>query len=182
MECFFVCRRGTVEQFKRMKQGVGLVLGTARPGDVFGLSDILSEQRSYSVSARVLEEATLIGVPREEMLYLLQNSQRFSVEVLRKMGDYCRRLKLKLCHLNEKPLAERLATQLMELARLYGEEHGTAIEITLPLTNRELAEMIGSTPESVSTILRELKQESILHREGRRFFIHKPEELAARYS
>ena len=45
------------------------------------------------------------------------------------------------------------------------------------MTNQKLAEMVGSTPETVSTLLRDLKEASIVERAGQTFVIRRPERL-----
>jgi CRP/FNR family cyclic AMP-dependent transcriptional regulator len=68
----------------------------------------------------------------------------------------------------------RLAALLLDLSRNYGKKtrQGVLINITIP--HHELARFIGSTRETVSATISELKKEKLIIGSGRRFILPNP--------
>jgi CRP-like cAMP-binding protein len=76
----------------------------------------------------------------------------------------------------------RLAKKLLELAESYGQQQdgGKVIEITVPLTQEELAGMIGATRPSVNKVLGLYEDQGAIQRRGRRIAILRPDVLRRR--
>ena len=176
VECYFALE-GVVEVFKRTEQGGSFILKTARPGEFFGLDDVIASDGVYQSSARITAEADLVGIPREEMTNLLESSPAFAAEILSLVADHACSLRGRLTSFVEKPVSARLIETLDHLARFHGTANGEGVRIQLSITNQKLAEMVGSTPETVSTLLRDLKNEHIIDRKGQTFVIRQPERL-----
>jgi CRP/FNR family transcriptional regulator, cyclic AMP receptor protein len=95
----------------------------------------------------------------------------------------CRRLRLMfdlLEDLNTKPLAARLARQLLLLARSYGviEEHGET-RIGLALAQEDLAQLLGASRQRVNQELKALEREGVLRVEPSRLIVVSRERLLA---
>ena len=63
------------------------------------------------------------------------------------------------CFLN---ISGRFAKKLVELAELHGEPEGAEVRIHMPLTQRELAAMVGATRESINKELRVLREKGLV--------------------
>ncbi len=170
VEGYCICA-GTVEVFKRIQQGGALVLGTAHAGAILGMEEILAEHGTYHTSARALFDVQLVGLPREEILGLAQSSSDFARLVAEWLSRDLSRTREELTSIVEKPLYVRLKEKLYELAREYGTPTDGWMEIGMPLTNDELAQMIGTTSGTVSMLLHDLKEEGVVTRKGRTFFV-----------
>ena len=71
----------------------------------------------------------------------------------------------------------RLAKKLLELAASHGVPRPDGVLLDLPLTQEELANMLGVTRESVNRHLSSLRRQGAVSREGRRFLIRDAEAL-----
>ena len=178
VECYFVLD-GVVEVFKRTEDGGSFILKTPSGGDFFGLDDVIASNSAYQSSARVITEAELWAVPREEMSNLLESAPAFAAEILSLIADHACSLRSRLTDFVEKPVSARLVETLDHLARFHGTPNGDGVKIKLSVTNQKLAEMVGSTPETVSTLLRDLKNARVIDRKGQTFVIRQPERLHA---
>lgn len=178
VECYFAVS-GAVEVFKRTQHGGTFILKTTRAGEFLGLDDVIASNGVYQSSARVTSEAELWGIPREEMTNLLESSPAFAAEILSLIADQACSLRDRLTDFVEKPVSERLVETLDHLTRTHGTSNGRETGIQLSITNQKLADMVGSTPETVSTLLRELKQDGVIERKGQTFVIRQPERLSA---
>jgi len=75
-----------------------------------------------------------------------------------------------------KPQA-RLAQTLLKLGSTHGSEIPGGWQISIPLTQSELAEMVRVTTGTIRRLLRDFQEASIVSIENQRYIIHKPEEL-----
>jgi len=176
--CFFIAK-GRLEIFQLLEGGEQLTLQLSKPGDLLGIDEILTNHRAHRSSARVLEESLLVEIPREEILDLLKTSPEFCFEISRWLANQTLAMIRKVDWFYDKSAAERLSETLAELAESHGVSlNGNgAVDIPLPLSNRELAGLVGTTPQTISTLLGPLKKQSILTRRGETIVIEHPEKL-----
>ncbi len=86
--------------------------------------------------------------------------------VVEGIGDQLRERQESLAQFSIIRHVERVRYKLTQLARTHGKVTGGGVRIDLPLTQRLLAEMIGSARETVSLALAELTQNGFVRREG----------------
>lgn len=94
----------------------------------------------------------------------------------------CRRLRLMFDaveDLNTRPLAARLARQLLLLARSYGVEEGTEIRIGLALAQEDLAQLLGASRQRVNQELKGFERQGALRVEPTRLVVLSREKLLA---
>jgi len=92
----------------------------------------------------------------------------------------CRRLRLMFDaveDLNTRPLAARLARQLLLLARSYGVEHGPEIRIGLALAQEDLAQLLGASRQRVNQELKGFERQGALRVEPTRLVVLSREKL-----
>ena len=70
---------------------------------------------------------------------------------------------------------------LLDLAGEYGVEDSRGTLIALKITHQELANLIGSTRETVSLTLSQFKRKSLLTTDGRKVIVTDAESLRALY-
>ena len=187
LDVFVICR-GEVEMVTSLENGGRQVLFTRSQGDLLGAEEVVTKEPVYRETARVLVDALLRVIPRSEFLNLLGHSTPFDLEVLQRVSTKLLHLERKFARFAEKSALERLVEVLLSFAERYGrplpapqpqtgasdaEEEPEYVEITLPLTNLQLAERVGVTPETLSALLASLKEKSIVKRRGRRFVVQR---------
>jgi CRP-like cAMP-binding protein len=173
---YIICN-GELELFKHLERGGNLVFQSSHPGDLLGVEELLLKEASYRACARVREDTVLHVIPRAEFMRLSESSAAFSVELLRKLAHQKLALQQRLVSATENPAWRRLVMTLLELAQEHAHRKENAIEIGIPLTNQDLAEMVGVTPETISALLGALKKKGLVERRGRTFILQDVEEL-----
>ena len=96
------------------------------------------------------------------MQQLLADNQEVSLGVTKLMGLRRRRLERRLKYLLFRSNRERLVHLLLELAEQYGRSTKNGVELGIKLSHQDLANMIGSTRETVTVVLGELQAEGRL--------------------
>jgi CRP/FNR family cyclic AMP-dependent transcriptional regulator len=123
---------------------------------------------------------TLLAVRKADFKELLARHVELYDALLRLN---CRRLRLMfdaLEDLNTRPLAGRLARQVLQLARSYGvEEPGGGIRIGLTLAQEDLAQLLGASRQRVNQELKALERDGALRVETSRLIVLSRDKLLA---
>jgi CRP/FNR family cyclic AMP-dependent transcriptional regulator len=143
------------------EEGKQTILSFIEPGELFGeLSLLGSEQREEY--AETVEKSTVILIPGEVMHQLLAENPQVSIGVTKLFGLRRRRIERRLKNLLFRSNRERLVHLLLELAEQYGRPGEEGIELRIKLSHQDLANIIGSTRETVTVVLGELQAEGRL--------------------
>ena len=177
-EQVFFINGGRVKTSKVTRDGKELTLAYRGAGQIFG------------------ELAVIDGAPREEMAEAMKNAiiTELPVEILRELlladaklcftfmcevGKRRKQLETKLEHLVFKDVQAKLAALLLELADEYGQETEDGVQIGLKITHQEMANLIGSTRETISLTLAQFKKKGVLNMNGRTVVLLDQEGLMA---
>jgi CRP/FNR family cyclic AMP-dependent transcriptional regulator len=133
--------------------GVEAILATLRPGEFFG-SLALLDGAPRSASAVAVEPTETLILPRDRFRALLDVSPAIRDHVFAELAGELRRLTNHVEELHFLDITGRLAARLARLAEEQGVpgEHGE-IRIAGPITQGDLAAMVGSTRQSVNKLL-----------------------------
>jgi CRP/FNR family transcriptional regulator len=152
-EKFFFLIEGLVKIYKSADNDREIVLRHIRPGEMFG-EVILFESESYPVSATALRDSILFSIDRRMFLELFKEDtfrNYFTGNIFRKL----RYLADKVAYLNAYDVEERFF--------LFIEEHyGIKSEIVIDLTKAEVADGIGTIPETMSRLIARLKLKELV--------------------
>jgi CRP-like cAMP-binding protein len=173
---YVVCE-GTVKLYQSDRFGRDYILGFAEPGDVLGeLPGDPSEP--YSTSAEALTESQLCYLPRERLAALIDAYPSAGMRLIAALSKALAAARRKAGDLALKGAEHRLATLLVELLDESGAADGNGhAELTLGHSRRELAEMIGVSPETAIRLLARLRQRGILTTRGRSVVVTDVEKL-----
>lgn len=170
--------KGAVRVSSVSLSGKQVSLTYVEPGTWFGdiaLFDGLP--RTHDASAH--GATTLLVVRKGDFKELLAQHVELYDALLRLN---CRRLRLMfnlIEDLNTKPLAARLAKQLLLLAKSYGIAQGEEIRIGLQLAQEDLAQLLGASRQRVNQELKELERDGVLRVEPTRLVVLSRDKLMA---
>lgn len=153
--------RGRVRVYHLTQEGKQAVLAIMDPGEMFGELSLMSDGHREEF-AEAMEKSTVILIPREEVLGLMAEYPDVALGVSRLMGFRRQRVERRLKSLLFRSNRERLVHLLLELASKYGEQTEEGVRIGIKLSHQELANIIGSTRETVTVLLGELQSEGAL--------------------
>lgn len=105
---------------------------------------------------------------------------KITIKVMKTMGQKIIQLQQRLQDLISEDVHRRVIYSLLHWAEEYGQKRGNGVFISLPLTNRDFANMIGTSRESISRTLNQLKKDNLfeMNREG--ILIYDPDALKKR--
>lgn len=166
-EHLFVVYSGRVKVAMYSDKGREVTLALLRPGDVIGeMSIVDGSTRSAAVVA--LSEASVLAVPREDFLVHLRRSPQTALNLLAEMSNRLRRANDNIVSLALQDVEVRLVKTLARLARDEGSvtADGSLVLRRRP-TQQELANMVGSSRETVSRTLAAMARQGLTVTRGR---------------
>jgi CRP/FNR family transcriptional regulator, cyclic AMP receptor protein len=175
----FVLCKGRVKLSICSTDGKTLILKIAEPGEVLGLSATVSG-KTYELTAETIDPCQVNFVKREDFLRFLKEHAdacfRVAEQLSEKYNTACREIRsLGLSH----SAAEKLAKLLLEWSSRSGESTKQEPRVRLSLTHEEIAQMIGTSRETVTRLFAELKKRQIVNARGATLVIRNKAALRA---
>jgi CRP/FNR family transcriptional regulator len=162
----FVLCKGSVKLSINSPSGRTVIVKLAEPGEVLGLSATISG-KPYEVTAETLDPCQVNFVKRDDFLHFLKDDVEACFKVAEQLSEKyhnaCKEAgSLGLSH----SAAEKLAKLLLEWSLRNGEAAKAEPRVKLRLTHEEIAQMIGTSRETVTRLFAELKKRQILQSKG----------------
>jgi len=177
----FVLCSGRVKLSCTSREGKTLLLRIAVPGDVLGLGAVISGSR-YEVTAETLEPTSLKSIRREEFLAFLN---RFGDASLRSAQALSKEYRSAFFDARRLALSDSAAARLAGVLLDWGKAASIGkaeMRFAMALTHEELANLIGTSRETVTRVLGRFKKENLIRISGSSVLIvnsSKLEQMAA---
>jgi CRP/FNR family transcriptional regulator len=169
-------RAGRVKVYRSAPRDRQHILRIAEEGDVLGLESILTGD-NHASTAEMIDEGTICHLDREAFLAALESNPAALRAVTDMLAEQLLRSEAERAELAGGSVRERMASTLLDLARRYGVQTKAGVRIDLTLSREDLAEMIGTTPETAIRQLSEFRTEGIVATRGRSITIEDPARL-----
>lgn len=166
----YVIESGNVRIFKSSAGGREQVLSIEGPGGSIAELPVF-DGGNYPASAVAVDDVTLLFVSKQDFHALCLEHPQVALKVLRVVGARLRNLVGIIEELSFTTVRHRLAALLLRLAQKEGKRTADGIEITLTVSNQELASQIGTVRELVSRNLSRLQADGIIKIDGRRMVV-----------
>lgn len=142
------------------------ILRFAGAGDTIGYGSMVTGE-PYTLSAIAVEPSSVCFVPNENIQRYLRDNPHLSLKVLQLMSHELQDAERRVVELAQKSVRERVAEALLVLRATFGtDEDGETLN--MPLTREEIADIVGTAPESLIRMLSELKASNVIETVGRR--------------
>ena len=159
-------REGRVKVTKASDDGREKILSFFEAGGFFGEFSLF-DQEPRSASVKTLEDSRLFALSRRDVLEVLRRSPDFSLAVisalvarLRATGDQATSMSFQRVKARTQGLFDRIA-----------KEQDDGRRMTPSLTHQQIADMIGTSRETVTRVVKQLKQDDWLDQEGKRYVV-----------
>lgn len=169
---FLYLKQGLVKLYKHSLSGKNQIISIAKPRDFVSLLSIFS-QSTYKYSIAALEDTVVCSVDLNALKEVIRNNGVFGIEILQKMSKMYDDIIETRFDINRKHLRGRIAYILIYFSNhVYQSD-----EFELPISRREIAELIEMTTENVIRILSEFRKDNIIKIDGKRIHLINPERL-----
>lgn len=169
----YMIESGSVRVISIGRTGQELTLNVLGPGEIFGELSIL-DGKQRSATAITLEPTVVWLLSQADLKEFMGNyppvNQAMMQILVERVRDTARRLEA----MTFQDVLGRLAFELLSLAERSGQTCEDGIEITIPLTQVDLASMVGATRESVNKAVSILRSEELVDVDGTRWVLQNP--------
>ncbi|MEH7303480.1 Crp/Fnr family transcriptional regulator [Neobacillus drentensis] len=153
---------GKIKIYKSDINGKEQIVAIAKKGEMFPHVGFF-RKGNYPAFAEVLESSTLISIPISKFETVLIENPELCIKVFRVLGEKIVDLQNRLEEQILNNTYEQIVKLLIRLAQKYGKEQedGTIL-LKSEFTNKDLANMIGTTRETISRTLTKMKKDELI--------------------
>ena len=165
-DALFIVMSGSIKITLPADSGDEAILATLRPGDFFGELALL-DGAARSATAIAIEPTQTFILPRDRFRELIATEPVMREALLATLAAEVRRLTHHVEELHFLDITGRLASRLVRLAAESGAARlaDGSIRLAGPLTQGDLAAMIGSTRQSVNKLLGIFAEDGVIRLE-----------------
>jgi CRP-like cAMP-binding protein len=173
-----VLAEGRVKVVRETDEGGEVILRQIDPGEIFGGAGGWGGA-TYPASARAQERSVVLRLPAERFTALIREQPDFALAVVAELGRRLREREARIRDLQSERVERRIARALLRLVNKTGVHGAESIEVGVPLTRQDLAELAGTTLSTASRTLSAWDQQGIVASRRERVTILQPHALAA---
>jgi CRP-like cAMP-binding protein len=176
-ERLYIVKRGRVRLYRITSDGKQLTLDILDKGRVVGRMSWLGQELTDAY-AEAIEDAVICSFSPEELRRLIDRFPGIGLNIIRYLSERLAASERERELMAFRTVEERLAARLLELAERFGRPTDHGVEIDARLTQQELADMIGTSRETLATTISSLRERGVLEMHNQRVVIREPGQLA----
>ena len=175
---FYIILDGSVAVTRIASDGRETILSILKVNDFFGEMSLF-DSSLRSASIKTLTDVTVGVIEEKEFLELLERNPRIGRYLVIALSQRLRAANQLIAATTSQDIRARLASLLLNLTQSFGEQVENGTRITLRLTNQEMANMIGTTRETVNRTLNRFWDERLIDMRTSHVVVVEPEKLRA---
>jgi len=160
-EAFFYIKSGLVKISKLSRDGREHILHVLNEGHVFAEVTLFSNTE-YPATAEVLEDAEIGIIKNEDLEKVIKENPDLSLQLIKYLNKRLVEAHMKIRNLALYDTYERTAQALVKLAEDYGKKSSKGVNLGINISRQELANIVGTTRETVIRALTAFKKEHLI--------------------
>jgi CRP/FNR family transcriptional regulator, dissimilatory nitrate respiration regulator len=158
---FYLIAVGSVSVYKLSPDGKEQIFHIVKEGETIGAVPVFSG-KSFPANARALSKTHLLFFDRKKFIELITGKPNLIMNLLALFSMRLREFTIQVENLSLKEIPGRLASYLLYLSQ----EQGNIDLINLNISKVQLANLLGTGPESLSRALSNMKTKKLIAKEG----------------
>lgn len=175
-EGFHYVKSGKVKIVKMAQDGREHIINILGPGDVFA-EVLLFNKGSYPATAIALEDSLIGIIKNTDLETVVAANTRIALHLIKILSKRLLNCQMKIKTLALSDTFARTAQILVKLAYQYGQQTETGIQIDVDMTRQDLANLVGTSRETVTRALSSMKKDKVIDFEDSKITILKMEKL-----
>ncbi|MGN6663786.1 MAG: Crp/Fnr family transcriptional regulator [Solirubrobacterales bacterium] len=161
----YIVKEGSFRVTREHSDGRAITLATLGPGEIFGELAMLDGDKR-SASAEALTDGDLLALPANDVRALLARHPEISLKLVAGLVRRLRAANVRLSRQSFQTVPSRVAGILSQLSGETQADGDAEEEVTIEMNQTDLAQLAGTSRESVSRFLAELERAGVV-RSGR---------------
>jgi CRP-like cAMP-binding protein len=174
----YLVTAGKVKILYYTEDGEEVVKNVLTKGEIFGELALLGEEKRQDFAQSAQDKTTLCQLTIDQMQDLMKDDINFSLRIYKLIGVRIKKLERRLDSLVFKDVRTRMLEFLEEFALEKGKKEGRSYHVEHFLTHKDIADLIGTTRQTVTTLLNELRSEGKIDFNRRSIRVHDIEALS----
>jgi CRP/FNR family transcriptional regulator, cyclic AMP receptor protein len=172
-EDIYLLMSGRVKLYELTAEGKEVILWFCIPGELFGVPDALIANHfsSRQINAQSCGYAELLCIDHQAFLDFIDNNPSVVLPLIQLLSFRFREVAEVLSDITSSDVTSRVVKLLLRLSGRYGKQVDGGVFLELPITHQEMADMIGASRQTVTTVLGDLKRQGLIHMEQRTMFL-----------
>ena len=175
-ERLYIVKRGRVRLYRLTPDGKQLTLDILDKGRIVGRMSWLGQELN-EVYAEAIEDAVVCSFSPEELRRLIDRFPGIGLNMVRYLSERLAASEREREVMAFRSVEQRLAARLLELAERFGQPSDSGVAIDTRLTQQELADMIGTSRETLATTVSSLRERGLVEMQDQRVVIRDLEQL-----
>src|ERR1700761_4673611 len=172
----YIVSEGSFRVTREHSDGRAITLATLGPGEIFGELAMLDGDRR-SASAESITDGTLLALPANDVRGLLARNPEIALKLVAGLVRRLRAANARLSRQSFQTVPSRVAGILLQLSRDRQDGDGEEAEVTIRMNQTDLAQLAGTSRESVSRFLAELERAGVVRSGRGRVTVLEPQKL-----
>ena len=182
-ERVYLIRRGAVRLSRVYETGEEITVALLRENSLFGVLSLLTGHRSDRFyHAVAFTRVELVSAPAKSVRNAIEQDASVGLLLLQGLSSRVLQTETMIETLTHRDMSSRLVSFLLVLCRDFGVPGEKGVTIDLRLSHQSIAEAIGSTRVTITRLLGELKNSSLLAIDRKKITIFDPIALAKRFN
>ena len=152
---------GRVKIFQPSSKGREVILWFCLGGEIFGLAEAARGGRRV-VGATACEDVVVLTVTDQQFKQFVLSRPSAALLSMQVLASRLRGLSDVLVNFVSDEVDIRIAKLILRLGARYGQRRGNIVHLDIPLTHQEIADMVGTTRQTVTAVLSRLRKERVL--------------------
>jgi CRP-like cAMP-binding protein len=161
----YLLKQGRVKIARVNEKGQEATICLLEPGEIFGEVEAIDGTRRETL-VQAIEPVLVCEITRENFLRFLDRCPQVGIRLLKTVGGRLRNIESKFGDL------------VLQLGETMGDRDQDRIRINIRLTHQNLANLIGTSRETVSALLSQFQRQGLLIQDRRQICLLKRDELA----
>lgn len=175
----YLIASGKVKILNYTIEGNEVVKAILTKGELFGEMAMLGEERREDFAVAIDDDTLLCKMSIEEMQELMVEDRDFALNINKLIGWRIRKLERRLDAMIFKDVKTRILDFLKEFAQERGVKNGKQVFINSYLTHKDIADLVGTSRQTVTTYLNELKSQRKISFNRKNIIVHDIDSLVS---
>ena len=170
-EYVYIIQQGRVKVGMYSEDGKEIVKTILTPGELFGEMALTGEENHRDFAVAMDNDTLVCAMTLEDMQTRMADNQDLSLNIFKMVGKRIRKLERRIELLISKDARTRVIEFLRDMAREKGRKVGFETLIPNHFKHQDIASLTGTSRQTVTTILNELKDKNIINFDRRKILI-----------
>jgi len=167
----YIVLEGKVTLYRLSERGQKRVIYILNKGEI--INEVIFDNLTASINCEGFEDSEIISISKVDLLNLMKNDFKLTEVILYSMSKKIRRLYRQLKNTVPIKMDKRVAAKLWKLSKDYGVQTQEGVLIDIKISITYLADMLGSSRETISMAVKELEIMDMVKIKHRKFIVNR---------